>query len=289
MTRFYQPLLALLLLFAGLTLSQEASAQNVNEDYFGALEYRLVGPFRGGRSAAVTGVPGKPNLFYFGATGGGIWKTTDGGRSWANISDGYFGGSIGAIEVAQDDPNVIYVGGGEKTVRGNVSSGYGIWKSEDAGKSWKQMGLEKGRHIPRIAIHPKDHNIVFAAVMGNIYKPTQERGVYKSTDGGETWRQVLFANQDAGAVDLIIDPSNPRILFASTWNVRRTPYSLSSGGDGSALWKSTDSGETWTEVSKNKGFPTDTLGIIGVTVSPVNGDRVWAIVENQDKGGVYRS
>lgn len=289
MIRIYQPLLALFLIFAGLSFSNQVSAQNVNKDYFGALEYRLVGPFRGGRSAAVTGVPGKPNLFYFGATGGGIWKTTDGGRTWENISDGYFGGSIGSIEVAEDDHNVIYVGGGEKTVRGNVSSGYGVWKSVDAGKTWKQMGLEKSRHIPRIAIHPKNHNIVYAAVMGNIYKPTQERGIYKSTDGGASWKKVLFANDNAGAVDLIIDPSNPRNIYASTWNVRRTPYSLSSGGEGSALWKSTDSGETWTEISKNKGFPTDTLGIIGVTVSPVNGDRVWAIVENKDKGGVYRS
>ncbi|QIE59992.1 glycosyl hydrolase [Rasiella rasia] len=273
-----------------ISLSSETSfAQSYDEALYGALEYRLLGPFRGGRSAAVTGVPGKPNLYYFGSTGGGIWETKDGGRSWKNISDGYFGGSIGAIEVAQSDPNVIYVGGGEKTVRGNVSSGYGMWKSEDAGKTWVSAGLENSRHVPRIAIHPTDYNIVYAGVMGNIYKPTQERGVYKSTDGGKTWRKTLFANENAGVVDLIMDPNNPRILYASTWNVRRTPYSLSSGGDGSALWKSTDSGETWTEISKNKGFATDTLGIIGVTVSPANSDRVWAIVENKDKGGVYRS
>ncbi|MBZ0327753.1 MAG: glycosyl hydrolase [Altibacter sp.] len=269
--------------------SEKSFAQSYDSALYETVEYRLIGPFRGGRSAAVTGVPGKPNLFYFGATGGGIWETKDGGRHWENISDGFFGGSIGAIEVAQDDPNVIYVGGGEKTVRGNVSSGYGIWKTEDAGKSWKQMGLENGRHIPRIAIHPKDHNLVYAAVLGNIYKPTQDRGVYKSTDGGKTWRKTLFANEHSGAVDLIMDPNNPRILYASTWNVRRTPYSLSSGGDGSALWKSTDSGETWNEISTNKGFPKDTLGIIGVTVSPANSDRVWAIVENKENGGVYRS
>lgn len=280
--------LSLLIFFFGINLDS-LEAQTYDEKMFDALEYRLIGPFRGGRSAAVTGVPGKPNLFYFGATGGGIWRTTDGGRTWENISDGYFGGSIGAIEVSEDDPNVIYVGGGEKTVRGNVSSGYGIWKSVDAGKTWKQMGLEKSRHVPRIAVHPKDHNIVYAAVLGNIYKPTQDRGVYKSTDGGKTWTKKLFANENAGAVDLHMDPNNPRILYASTWNVRRTPYSLSSGGDGSALWKSTDSGETWKEISKNKGFPQDTLGIIGVTVSPVNSERVWAIVENKKKGGVYRS
>ncbi len=270
-------------------LIPEGIAQQYDESLYGSLEYRLIGPFRGGRSAAVTGVPGQPNLFYFGATGGGVWRTKNGGRSWENISDGYFGGSTGSIEVAESDPNVIYVGGGEKTVRGNVSSGYGIWKTEDAGKTWKSMGLENSRHIPRIAIHPKNHDIVYAAVLGNIYKPTQERGVYKTTDGGKNWKKVLFANENAGAVDLIMDPNNHRVLYASTWNVRRTPYSLSSGGDGSALWKSTDSGETWTEISKNEGFPSNTLGIIGVTVSPVNSERVWAIVENKEKGGVYRS
>ncbi len=265
------------------------NAQTYNEELYDALEYRLVGPFRGGRSAAVTGVPGKPNLFYFGATGGGVWKTTDGGRTWENISDGFFGGSVGSISVSKSDPNVIYVGGGEKTLRGNVSSGYGVWKSVDAGKTWIQSGLPNSRHIPRIAIHPTNPDIVYAGVLGNIYKPTQDRGVYKSIDGGKTWNKVLFANQDAGAVDLTLDPNNPRILYASTWNARRTPYSLSSGGNGSALWKSTDSGKNWKEISKNKGFAKDTLGIMGVTVSPVNSERVWAIVENKEKGGVYRS
>ncbi len=264
-------------------------ALNIPEKLYSSMEYRLVGPFRGGRSAAVTGVPGKPNLFYFGATGGGVWKTTDGGRSWENISDGYFGGSIGSVEVAKSDPNVIYAGGGEKTVRGNVSSGYGVWKSVDAGKTWKASGLKKSRHIPRLRVHPTDHNIVYAAVMGNIYKPTTERGIYKSSDGGKNWRKVLYVNDQAGAVDLVIDPNNPRILYASTWRVQRTPYSLSSGGPGSALWKSTDAGENWEEISKSEGFPKDTLGIIGVTVSPKNSERVWAIVEHKEKGGLYRS
>ena len=281
--------LSVFLLLAILFNSQKHFAQDNSEELYGALEYRLIGPFRGGRSAAVTGVPGKPNLFYFGAAGGGVWKTTNGGRSWSNISDGYFGGSIGAIEVAKSDPNVMYVGGGEKTVRGNVSSGYGIWKTEDAGKTWTSAGLKNSRHVPRIVIHPKDYNTVYAAVLGNIYKPTEARGVYKSTDGGKNWKKILFSNADAGAVDLIMDPNNPRVLYASTWNVQRTPYSLSSGGEGSALWKSTDSGETWKEISENKGFPKDTLGIIGVTVSPANSERVWAIVENKEKGGVYRS
>lgn len=265
------------------------SAQTVSESQYAALEYRLLGPFRGGRSAAVTGVPNKPNLFYFGASGGGVWKTTDGGRHWENISDGFFGGSIGAISVAQNDPNVMYVGGGEKTVRGNVSSGYGMWKSVDAGKTWQTSGLSNSRHIPRIVIDPTNHDIVFAGVLGDIYKPTENRGVYKSTDGGKSWKKTLFANNNSGVVDLIIDPKNPRILFASTWRIQRTPYSLSSGGEGSALWKSIDRGETWKEISINKGFPTDTLGIIGVTVSPINNQRVWAMVENKDQGGLYRS
>jgi len=259
------------------------------DELYSSLEYRLVGPFRGGRSAAVTGVPGEPNLFYFGATGGGVWKTINGGRTWENISDGYFGGSIGAVEVAQSDPNVIYVGGGEKTLRGNVSSGYGLWKTEDAGKTWISAGLKNSRHVPRIRIHPKNHDIVYAAVLGNIYKPTEDRGIYKSTDGGKNWKKTLFVNDQAGAVDLVLDPNNPRIMYASTWRAQRTPYSLSSGGEGSALWKSTDSGETWSEISKNEGFPKDTLGIIGVTVSPKNSERVWAIVENKEKGGLYRS
>ena len=202
-------------------------SKNFDASTYGAIEYRLVGPFRGGRSAAVTGVPNQPNLFYFGATGGGVWKTADGGRSWQNISDGYFGGSIGAITVSQSDPNVIYVGGGEKTIRGNVSSGYGIWKSVDAGKSWQSMGLPLSRHVPRIAIHPNNPDIVFAAVLGDVYKPTADRGLYKSTDGGKNWRKVLFANEQDGVVDLMMDPSNPRILYASTWRIQRTPYSLS--------------------------------------------------------------
>jgi photosystem II stability/assembly factor-like uncharacterized protein len=283
--RFSAILIALSLSFFTLNIE----SQNFTESDYGGLEYRLIGPFRGGRSAAVTGVPNQPNLFYFGATGGGIWKTINGGRVWENISDGFFGGSIGAISVSKSDPNVIYVGGGEKTVRGNVSSGYGVWKSVDAGKTWKASGLLTSRHIPRIAIHPTDHNIVYAGVMGNIYKPTEERGVYKSTDGGKTWRKTLFSNEHSGVVDLTMDPTNPRILYASTWRVQRTPYSLSSGGEGSALWKSTDSGETWTEISKHKGFPEGILGIIGVTVSPINNERVWAMVENKDDGGLYRS
>jgi len=266
----------------------EPATNSYSEDIYGGMEWRLVGPFRGGRSAAVTGVPGKTNLFYMGSTGGGVWRTKDGGQIWENISDGYFGGSIGAVAVSEYDNNVIYVGGGEKTVRGNVSYGYGMWKTVDAGKTWTSIGLDNSRHISRIRIHPKNPDIVYAAVMGDLFRSSDERGVYKSTDGGKSWKRVLFSNSDAGAVDLVMDPNNPRILFASTWRIRRTPYSLESGGEGSGLWKSTDGGETWMNISENKGLPEGTLGIIGVTVSPVNSNRVWALVEAQD-GGVFRS
>ena len=261
---------------------------SIDTTYLSAMDWRSIGPYRGGRSAAVTGVPGKANLYYFGSTGGGVWRTTDAGNTWENISDGYFGGSIGAVAVSESDNNVIYVGEGEETVRGNVSSGNGMWKSVDAGKTWKEIGLEESRHIPRVRIHPENPDIVYAAVLGDLYKSTEERGVYKSTDGGESWKKVLFSNADAGAVDLIIDPNNPRILYASTWNIRRTPYSLESGGPGSALWKSTDEGETWTNISENPGLPDGTWGISGITVSPVDSNRLYAIIENED-GGVFRS
>ncbi len=275
--------------FPFMATTQKATTLKASgEEVYSSVKWRHIGPYRGGRSCAVTGVAGKPNLYYFGSTGGGVWKTTDGGQSWNNISDGYFGGSIGSIAVAESDNNVIYVGGGEKTVRGNVSFGYGIWKSVDAGKTWTSKGLDKSRHVSRLRINPNDPNIVYAAVMGNLFADGPERGVYKSIDGGDNWKKVLYANPGAGAVDLIIDPNNPRILYATTWKIRRTPYSLSSGGEGSALWKSTDSGETWENISENKGLPTGVWGISGVTVSPQNSDRVWAIIENKE-GGVYRS
>jgi hypothetical protein len=250
----------------------EPSTIKYDTALYNSLKWRNIGPFRGGRSAAVTGVPGKTNLFYFGSTGGGVWKTEDGGSTWTNISDGYFGGSVGSVAVSETDNNVIYVGGGEKTVRGNVSYGYGIWKSIDAGKSWEYKGLPGSRHIPRIRIHPKNPDVVFAAVLGDLYKSSDERGIYKSIDGGNTWKKVLYANANAGAVDLVIDPNNYRVLYASTWRVRRTPYSLASGGEGSGLWKSTDEGTTWKEITSNKGLPSGTLGIIGIAVSPVKND-----------------
>lgn len=289
----------ILLLLAFLVLATSSNAQRrqrnaepVTVQYdsalYGGMEWRSIGPYRGGRSATVTGVPGKPNLYYFGSTGGGVWKTEDGGQTWSNISDGYFGGSIGAVAVSEYDNNVIYVGGGEKTVRGNVSFGYGVWKSVDAGRTWENIGLNETRQIGRIRIHPRNPDIVYVAAMGNLFAPNEQRGVFRSKDGGQSWEKVLYVNDQAGAVDLAFDPNNPRIMYASTWRIRRTPYSLESGGQGSGLWKSTDGGDNWEEISGNEGMPKGTLGIIGVTVSPVNSDRVFAIIEAEE-GGVFRS
>ncbi len=263
-------------------------AMVIDTSLYNKLQYRHIGPFRGGRSAAVTGVEGQPEVYYFGGTGGGVWKTTDGGQSWKNISDGYFGGSIGAVTVAPSDPNVLYAGGGEVTIRGNMSHGYGIWKSLDAGETWTYCGLKEGRYIPRIRVSPKDPDLVYAAVLGHVFGPNPERGVYRSADGGKSWEKILYVSEKAGAVDLLLDPTNPRILYASTWEVARTPYSLESGGPGSALWKSIDGGDHWTKLSNKPGMPEGPLGIIGVSVSPINPKRVWAMVEAHE-GGLFRS
>ncbi|MXW15354.1 MAG: glycosyl hydrolase [Rhodothermaceae bacterium] len=265
------------------------SAQPYDSTYYSALEFRSVGPYRGGRSAAVSGVPGQPMKAYFGATGGGVWESTTGGASWENISDGYFGGSIGAVAVSTWDPNVIYVGGGEKTVRGNVSHGCGVYKSLDAGRTWEHKGLSDSHRIPRIRIHPRDPDHVYAAVMGHLSGPNEERGIYRSLDGGDSWEKILFINDEVGFVDLAMDPSNPRILYASAWRVIRTPYSLESGGEGSGIWKSTDGGDSWKEITgKDNGLPLGTLGISGIAISPVNPDRIWVIIEAA-QGGVFRS
>ena len=239
-------LVACLILFPLGSYAQKKKKKSTTVSYdqklYSAVKWRNIGPFRGGRSAAVTGVSSDPTLFYMGTTGGGVWKTENGGSSWKNISDGYFGGSIGAVEVNASDPNVIYVGEGEVTVRGNVSSGNGMWRSTDAGESWTYLGLENSRHIPRVRTHPNDPDLVYVAVLGDLYKSSEDRGLYRSNDGGKNWEKILYANEDAGVVDLIIDPNNPRIIYASTWKIRRTPYSLSSGGEGCALYKSKDGG-----------------------------------------------
>lgn len=263
-----------------------ATAQTVP---FKDLKYRLVGPSRGGRVTAVAGVTSQPNVYYFGATGGGVWKTRDGGRSWAPISDSFFTtGSVGAIGVAESDPNVIYVGMGEAPIRGNVSHGDGMYKSTDAGRTWKKTGLEDTRHISRVRVHPKDPDIVYVAALGHTFGPNEQRGVYRSKDGGKTWQRILDRGNKAGAIDLILDPTNPRILYAGFWEVYRKPWTLESGGPGSGLWKSTDGGDTWTDLTRKPGLPKGILGKVGITVSPANPDRVWALIEADD-GGVFRS
>lgn len=253
-----------------------------------AMEWREVGPYRGGRSAAVAGIPADRETYYFGSTGGGVWKTKNSGKSWQNVSDGYFGGSIGAVAVSEWDPNVVYVGSGEETVRGNVSPGDGMWRSTDAGDTWSSIGLTDSQHISRVRIHPKNPDLVYAAVMGHLFGPNDQRGIYRSENGGESWERVLFVSDEVGAVDLAMDPTNPRILYASFWRVLRTPYSLESGGDGSGIYKSIDGGDHWQELTGNEGLPQGVIGISGVAVSPTNNKNVYAIIEAEN-GGVFRS
>ena len=268
---------------------QPAQPSAYDQALLGNVKYRLIGPFRGGRSGAVGASYKNRNTFYFGATGGGVWKSTDAGNNWKNISDGFFGSSIGALEVAPSNDNIIYVGEGENTVRGNVSEGLGgMWKSIDAGKTWTNIGLKDGRHITNIIVHPDDANILWVGVIGHLFGPNKERGVFKSTDGGKSWKQVLYINEQTGISDLVMEPGNPSVLYAGSWRVIRTPYSLESGGDGSGLWKSTDGGETWKNITASKGLPKGTWGIVGVAIAPSNTDKVYAIIEN-DKGGLYMS
>jgi photosystem II stability/assembly factor-like uncharacterized protein len=254
------------------------------------LQWRQIGPFRGGRVVAVAGVASQPMVFYFGGVGGGVWKTTDGGINWEPITDGSAFGtsSVGAIGLSDSDPNTIYVGMGESPIRGNVSHGDGVYKSTDAGKTWKHIGLEDTRQISRIRVHPKNPDIVYVAAQGHVWAPNADRGVFRSTDGGKTWKKILFRSDKAGACDLIIDPTNPNVLYAGFWEVYRKPWTLESGGPGSGIFKSTDGGDTWTEITRNPGLPRGTIGIVGITVSPANSDRLWAIVEAED-GGVFRS
>lgn len=260
-----------------------------DESLYKAMMWRCIGPFRGGRVTAVAGVYSQAFTYYFGATGGGVWKTEDGGLNWKPVSDGFFKtGSVGAIAISEWDPNVVYVGMGEAPIRGNVSHGDGMYKSTDAGKTWKHIGLADTSQISRVRIHPRNPDLVYVAALGHIYGQNQERGVFRTEDGGETWKKILFRSDKAGAIDLILDPLNPRIIYAAIWETCRTPYSLTSGGPGSGLFKSTDGGDTWKEISRNKGLPKGMLGKIGVTVSAAKPDRVWAIIEAMD-GGVFCS
>ena len=259
--------------------------------YFKPLKWRSIGPFRGGRSVAATGVVGDPNTYYMGTTGGGLWKTDNRGISWRNVSDGYFKtATIGAVAVAAADPNVVYVGMGEHAVRGVMThSGDGVYRSTDAGRTWKHVGLAPTQHIARIVVHPKDPDTVLVAAQGALYSPSPERGVFKSTDGGATWKKVLFVNDKTGAAELSIDATNPRILYAAMWEHGRLPWQVISGGPGSGLYKSTDSGETWEKLTE--GLPAE-MGKIAIAVSPSSPETVFALIESdsaKDERGLYVS
>ena len=274
----------------GFAQSQTVEPQ-VEPELLKALEYRSIGPYRGGRVTAVEGVLSKPYTFYMGSTGGGVWKTEDAGEKWTNISDGFFeAGSIGSITVAESDPNVIYVGTGSDAPRGNISAGVGIYKSTDAGKTWNHAGLRNGGQIGEIQIHPTNPDLVYAAVLGNIFGPNSERGVYRSSDGGENWKQVLSVSDSTGAVDVEMDPSNPRILYAGFWRAERKPWTLIDGSTEGGVFKSVDGGDTWERV--RGGLPDEgILGKVDIAVSPANPDRIWVMqqAKAEKKGGLYRS
>jgi len=277
------------LIFSIYTFGQSKKSKiNYDESLYNSIEYRLIGPFRGGRAGTAVGVLNNPNLYYMGTAGGGVWKTQDAGSTWEPISDGYFGGSIGAIAVSESDPNIIYVGEGEQTLRGNVSSGHGMWKSTDAGETWHYIGLPKSEHISRIRIHPDNPEIVYVGVIGNLWKPNPERGLYKTNDGGMTWEKILYVSDKAGIGDLILDPNNSRIIYATTWQMKRNGYRMDSGGPDSKIFRSYDSGKTWEDISEFNGLPSFPWGIVGVAISPVNSKRIWVMVE-ADNGGLFRS
>jgi photosystem II stability/assembly factor-like uncharacterized protein len=266
-------------------------AQPFAESLYGGLRWRLVGPFRGGRAIAACGVQGDPNTFYFGAVGGGVWKTTDAGLVWTPIFDGQPTASIGAIEVAPSSPNVIYVGTGEADIRSDLASGDGVYKSTDSGKTWRNIGLRDSRQIGRIVIDPKNPDVVFVAALGHAYGPNAERGVFRSTDGGQTWRKVLDKGPDVGAVDLAMEPENPKVLYATMWRARRPPFSQYGPleGPGSGLYKSTDGGDTWAQLSGN-GLPETEWGRVGIAVARGSrGRRVYALIESKNTGFLYRS
>lgn len=279
----------LLVLLFGVPLA--APAQTVDPSYLDLVTWRMVGPTRGGRVLAVAGHPSDDFTYYQGTAGGGVWKTTDGGLNWANISDGFFQtGSVGAIELAPSNSDVVYVGMGEACIRGNASIGDGLYRSDDAGRTWRHLGLEATSQIARVRVHPSNPDLVYVAALGTPWGPSPDRGVYRSRDGGATWQKILFRDEDTGAIDLIMDPSNPDVLYASLLELRRYPWGFTSAGPGTGLFKSTDGGDTWTELTDRPGLPDGLKGRIGIAVSPVQPQRVWAIIDAElGKKGVFRS
>ncbi len=275
-------------------LGFDSHAQNddlspLDEGFYNKLKWRNIGPNRGGRSLGSTGSPGRVNEYYFGATGGGLWKTVDGGTTWFPVTDGQVtSSSVGAVAVAETNPDVVYIGMGEVQLRGSITQGDGVYKSIDAGKTWRHLGLKETQAISRIRVHPTNPDIVYVAALGHPYGNNEERGVFRSKDGGNTWEKVLYVSNKAGAVDLIIDRTNPKVIYASTWQVYRKAWKMWGGGPDSKLFKSVDGGDNWVELSKNPGMPEGPLGKIGITVSPADPDRLWAIVE-ANEGGVFRS
>ncbi len=269
------------------TQKSKDDKKNEGDPLFKGMKYRSIGPFRGGRSLTAAGIPGDPTTYYFGATGGGVWKSTDGANTWSPVFDRDGAPSIGSIAVAVSDPNVVYVGTGEACIRGNISQGDGVWKSVDAGKSWKSVGLKDSRAIGRVIVNPRNPDIVFVAALGHPFGPNTERGVFRTTDGGKTWDKVLYKNENTGAIDVAFDPQNPNILFASLWEARRTPWTLSSGGPGSGVYRSTDGGTTWKQLQEH-GLPKGPYGRIGLAVA-ANSERVYALIEAKEAGGLYRS
>jgi photosystem II stability/assembly factor-like uncharacterized protein len=267
------------------------SDPNATNKNFKNLRWRLVGPFRGGRVDAVAGDPTKPLVFYMGSVNGGVWKTTNAGMTWDNITDGKTDiSSVGAITVAPSDPNVIYVGTGESQLREDLTYGTGVYRSTDAGQTWSHLGLADAQQITAIRVHPTNPDIAYLAAIGHAFGPNTERGIYRTMDGGKSWKKILFINDSTGGNDISIDPTNPRIIFASMWKFQRTAWGMEAGGGKSGLWKSTDAGDTWTEITANPGMPKAPIGKIGVAVSPANPRRIYASVEAKDTlGGIFRS
>ena len=267
---------------------QRGAPAPVDTTLWRGIEWRLIGPAHTGRMTSVAGSTQRPDEYYVGTTGGGVWKTADGGKTWNPMTDSYFGGTIGAVTVFQKNPDIVWAGGGETPIRGNVSHGDGAWKSMDAGKTWSFMGLAATEYISRIIIHPGDPNIVYVGALGHVFGPNPERGVFRTKDGGKSWEKILFRNDSTGVADLVMDPSNPDVLYAGFWQAGRTPWSLTSGGAGSGMWKTTDGGDHWTELTHASGLPPGIWGNIGIAISPAKPSRVWALIE-ADSGGVYRS